>query len=77
VLGRPHQCDPAQILLQLSNGTEDLLDGFYRARPGRRFHTADLVGIGGDFTHPLHFVVGGLPQRLVLTARLSLTFLSS
>lgn len=30
---RPQQCDPAHPVLQLSNGTEDLLDGFYRARP--------------------------------------------
>jgi hypothetical protein len=26
------------------------------------------VGTGGHLTHPLHFLVGCLPQRLVLTS---------
>lgn len=54
--------------LQYWNGAENLLDGLYRSWPGGRFPAADLVGIGLDRPHPVHFLVGGLPQRLVLVA---------
>jgi len=67
VLGRQHCCAHAAVSLQLIHGTENLLDGFYRARSAGGLSAADLVGSGRDRSYPFRLMVGGLPQRLVLS----------
>src|SRR6267143_1576583 len=55
----------AQKTYNLEYGAEDLLALIHRARPGRRFRSADLVGSRRDHSDRIHLVVAGLPQRLV------------
>lgn len=52
--------------LQLLRGTKNLLDGLHRPRPARGFPATDLVGPCRDHPHRFLFLVGGVPQRLVL-----------
>jgi len=55
----------AQKTYNLEYGAQDLLALIHRARARRRFHSAALVGPGGDHSDRIHLVVAGLPQRLV------------
>ena len=67
VLVRQRCCVPARASLQLLYGEENLLDDLHRARPVGGFSPAALVGPGRDHPHPFLFMVGRLPQRVVLS----------
>ena len=67
VLAQRRCCLPACSSLHWIHGTENLLDDLHRARPAGGFSAADLVGPGGHVSNTFRFVVGSLPQRLVLS----------
>src|SRR5260370_4029660 len=49
------------------NATQGLLGRLHRAGAARGFHFANLVGVAGHDSYRHLQLVGGLPQRVVLT----------
>jgi hypothetical protein len=52
--------------IQFFHGAKNLLDGLHHSRAVGGFSSSVLVGLFRDDPHTFHFVVGGIPQRLVL-----------